>query len=64
MTKSQKYLEALKSFDDWVVVSEWATRVGEIYPDLLEKANEQAAFLLSILTPRLTQAKNVPKNGH
>ena len=43
MTKSQKYLEALKLFDDWVVVSEWAIRVGEIYPDLLERANEQAA---------------------
>ena len=43
MTKSQKYLEALKSFDDWVVVSEWATKVGEIYPDLLETANKQAA---------------------
>jgi len=43
MTKTQKYLEALKSFDDWVVVSEWAIRVGELYPDLLERANEQAA---------------------
>jgi len=43
MTKSQKYLEALKSFDDWVVVSEWATKVGELYPDLLETANKQAA---------------------
>lgn len=43
MTKSQKYLEALKSFDDWVIVSEWATRVGELYPDLLETANQQAA---------------------
>ncbi len=43
MTKSQKYLEALKSFEDWVVVSEWATKVGELYPDLLETANKQAA---------------------
>jgi len=43
MTKAQKYLEALKSFDDWVIVSEWAMRVGEMYPDLLEAANEQAA---------------------
>ena len=43
MTKSQKYLEALKSFDDWVVVSEWAIKVGELYPDLLEAANIQAA---------------------
>ena len=42
MTKLQKYLEALKSFDDWVIVSEWATKVGELYPDLLEAANIQA----------------------
>ena len=43
MTKSQKYLEVLKTFDDWVIVSEWAVRVGELYPDILEAANEQAA---------------------
>ena len=43
MTKAQKYLEALKTFDDWVIVSEWAVRVGELYPDILEAANEQAA---------------------
>lgn len=43
MTKAQKYLEALKTFDDWVIVSEWAVRVGELYPNLLEAANEQAA---------------------
>jgi len=43
MTKKEKYLEALKTFDDWVIVSEWAARVGELYPDILEEANEQAA---------------------
>lgn len=37
-----KYLEALKTFDDWVIVSEWAQRFGERYPDLLEKANREA----------------------
>ncbi len=42
MTKAQKYLEALKTFDDWVIVSEWATKVGEVYPDLLAEANAQA----------------------
>jgi exopolyphosphatase/pppGpp-phosphohydrolase len=45
MTKTQKYLEALKTFDDWVIVSEWAVRVGELYPDILEAANEQASKL-------------------
>ena len=42
MTIIQKYLEALKTFDDWVIVSTWAEKVGEIYPELLEAANEQA----------------------
>lgn len=36
------YLDALKSFDDWVLVSEWAARVGELYPDILEKADKEA----------------------
>jgi hypothetical protein len=38
----EKYLEALKTFDDWVIVSEWAKRFGELNPDLLEKANKEA----------------------
>lgn len=44
MSKSfrEKYLEALQTFDDWVLVSEWAQRFGEIYPELLEKANREA----------------------
>ncbi|MCG8429324.1 MAG: hypothetical protein MI754_18385 [Chromatiales bacterium] len=42
MNITEQYLQALKDIDDWVLVSEWATRVGELYPDLLEKANEEA----------------------
>ena len=42
MSFRNKYLEALKTFDDWVIVSEWAQRFGEIYPDLLEKAEREA----------------------
>lgn len=38
----EKYLEALKTFDDYVTVSEWAEKVGILYPDLLEKANKEA----------------------
>ncbi|MDH5573523.1 MAG: HNH endonuclease [Gammaproteobacteria bacterium] len=38
-----KYLEALKDLGDWVIVSEWAQRFGELYPDLLEKADREAA---------------------
>lgn len=42
MNITEKYLEALKSMDGWVMVSEWATKFGELYPDLLEKANKEA----------------------
>lgn len=38
----EKYLEALKTFTDYVTISEWAVKFGEMYPDELEKANEQA----------------------
>ena len=39
----EKYLEALKTFTDFVTISDWAVKFGEMYPDELEKANEQAA---------------------
>lgn len=38
----EKYLEALKTFNDFVTVSEWAVKFGEIYPELLAKANKEA----------------------
>lgn len=41
MTIHEKYLEALKTFDEYVTVSEWAVKVAEIYPDILETADEQ-----------------------
>jgi len=37
-----KYLEALKTFTDFVTISEWAIKFSEMYPDELEKANKQA----------------------
>lgn len=37
------YLETLKTFSTWVTVSEWAIKFGEMYPDMLEKANREAA---------------------
>jgi HPt (histidine-containing phosphotransfer) domain-containing protein len=39
----EKYLEALKTFTDFVTISEWAVKFSEMNPDELEKANEQAA---------------------
>ena len=38
----EKYLEALKMIGGWVIVSEWAIKVGEVYPDLLSKAHQEA----------------------
>lgn len=43
LTISEKYLEALKLINDWTSVSDWAIKVGDIYPDLLIKANQEAA---------------------
>jgi hypothetical protein len=43
MKITEKYLEALKTFSDYVTVSEWAQRFSEMFPDELQKANEQAA---------------------
>ncbi|MCU7919075.1 MAG: HNH endonuclease [Candidatus Thiodiazotropha sp. (ex Epidulcina cf. delphinae)] len=42
MNITEQYLKALKTIEDWVTVSEWAVKVGELYPDLQEKANEEA----------------------
>ena len=38
----EKYLEALKTLNDFVTVSEWAVKFGAMYPDLLDKANKEA----------------------
>lgn len=43
MNITEKYLEAFKTFDDWEIVSDWAGRAGELYPDQLEKAGIEAA---------------------
>ncbi|WP_320035391.1 HNH endonuclease [Halarcobacter sp.] len=42
MKTYEKYLEALKTFEDYVTVSEWAEKVALLYPSLLEKANKEA----------------------
>lgn len=42
MTISEKYLEALKIIGNWVIVSEWAKKFAELYPDEYAKAEEQA----------------------
>lgn len=42
MTISKKYLEALKTINDWVIVSEWAKKFAELYPDEYAKAEAQA----------------------
>ena len=39
---NERYLEALKHIDGWTTVSEWAIKFGELFPELLEKANREA----------------------
>jgi hypothetical protein len=43
MKIAEKYLEALKTIDDWVIVSDWAIKIGELYPDILAKAELEAS---------------------
>lgn len=38
----EKYLQALKSFDDFVTVSEWAEKFAELFPEEYQRANRQA----------------------
>lgn len=39
---SNSYLEALRAINGWTTVSDWAIKVGEMFPELLEKANKEA----------------------
>ena len=43
MKIKEKYIEALKALDDWVIISEWAAKVAEMYPEILARADIQAA---------------------
>lgn len=43
MKINEKYLETLKNIEGWVTVSEWAMKFGEMFPELLEKANRETA---------------------
>lgn len=43
MNITEKYLEALKSSANWLIVSDWAIKVGELYPDILTKADSDAS---------------------
>ncbi len=42
MSKSEKYLEALKKIKDWTTARDWAIKVGKLYPDILKEADKQA----------------------
>ena len=39
----EKYFKALEGCGDWLTVSEWAVKVGELFPDILVKAEKEAA---------------------
>ncbi len=39
---NEKYLSVLREIGDWTTVYDWAVKVGERHPDLLEKANHDA----------------------
>ncbi len=41
MTITDQYLEALKQIEGWVTGGEWALKVAEVYPGLLQKKRYQ-----------------------
>ena len=43
MKMHEKYLHSLSQSADWLTVSEWALKVSEVYPDILAKAELEAA---------------------
>ena len=62
MNISEKYLEALKVIDDWVIVSDWAGKFGELNPELLEKAEIEAANQASNTTGLREIAARISSN--
>lgn len=42
MSIANKYIDTLKSINDWTTVSDWAIKFGEQFPDLLAKADKEA----------------------
>ncbi|NJL23756.1 MAG: hypothetical protein HC902_00280 [Calothrix sp. SM1_5_4] len=42
MSIRDRYLESLKMIGGWAIISEWAIKFGEMYPDLLAKAHQEA----------------------
>ena len=42
MNITEMYFSAIENEPQWLTISEWAIKVGELYPDLLAKADEEA----------------------
>jgi hypothetical protein len=42
LSMAEKYLEVLKKINGWITVSEWAIKFGEMFPELLAKADLEA----------------------
>lgn len=42
LSMAEKYLEALRKIGTWTTVSDWAIEFGQMFPDLLDKANAEA----------------------
>ncbi|MDX4026733.1 hypothetical protein Q6A73_08965 [Aliarcobacter skirrowii] len=53
MKKHEKYLEALKEFDDFVTIKEWAEKFKEKYPDDIDDKNENEKIIIRKCKPPL-----------
>ena len=42
LSMAEKYIETLKKVNGWITVSDWAIKFGEMFPDLMAKADIEA----------------------
>jgi len=61
MTKQERFIEVLKTFDTPVTVSEWATRVVEQYPAILNQINSKTNELMTLKALATTMSLKVSR---
>lgn len=61
MKKHEKYLEALKEFDDFVTIKEWAEKFKEKYPDDIDDKNENEKIIIRKLVKNITSLVSTGK---
>lgn len=59
--KHKKYLETLKTFDDFVTITEWANQFVEMYPDEIKELKEDEKVLIRNIVKSITSLVSTGK---